>query len=126
MESSGACNLKEVCSEAAIAAPIIKPLWSPAREEHGWRRAGGVMSEGVDDQAASLVLKVAGARRALQTSPQISQSKNTDSTGKSSRDQTQRLPLHTHPDMVSKTVRVRVRPALALYSVRVNSVYQRP
>lgn len=34
MESSGACNLKEVCSEAAIAAPIIKPLRSAAREEH--------------------------------------------------------------------------------------------
>lgn len=37
MESSGACNLKEVGSEAAIAAPIIKLLWSPVREEGGGR-----------------------------------------------------------------------------------------
>lgn len=41
MESSGACNLKEVGSEAAIAAPIIKLLWSPVREEGGGRREGG-------------------------------------------------------------------------------------
>lgn len=46
MESSGACNLKgEVGREAAIAAPIIKLLWSPARErererERGRRRGG--------------------------------------------------------------------------------------
>lgn len=44
MESSGACNLKGVGSEAAIAAPIIKLLWSPVREEGGGRgeRGGGV------------------------------------------------------------------------------------
>lgn len=40
MESSGACNLKgEVGREAAIAAPIIKLLWSPARERV--ERGGG-------------------------------------------------------------------------------------
>lgn len=41
MESSRACNLKEVGSEAAIAAPIIKLLWSPVREEHRGGRRGG-------------------------------------------------------------------------------------
>lgn len=58
MESSRACNLKGVGSEAAIAAPIIKLLWSPVREEGGGRGGGG----GVDDRAAALVLKVVGAR----------------------------------------------------------------
>lgn len=34
MESSGACNLKgAVGREAAIVAPIIKLLWSPAKGE---------------------------------------------------------------------------------------------
>lgn len=42
MESSGACNLKGAVSrEAAIAAPIIKLLWSPARESEAERRGGG-------------------------------------------------------------------------------------
>lgn len=69
MESSRACNLKEVGSEAAIAAPIIKLLWSPVREEHrGGGGEGGVMSERVGDRAAALVLKVVGAHGALNTS----------------------------------------------------------
>lgn len=49
MESSGACNLKgEVGREAAIAAPIIKLLWSPARESEGGegRREGDKRKEG--------------------------------------------------------------------------------
>ena len=44
MESSGACNLKgAVGREAAIVAPIIKLLWSPARESECWEggREGG-------------------------------------------------------------------------------------
>ncbi len=42
MESSGACNLKgAVGREAAIAAPIIKLLWSPARERASAERGGG-------------------------------------------------------------------------------------
>lgn len=41
MESSGACNLKGAVSrEAAIAAPIIKLLWSPARESVAERGGG--------------------------------------------------------------------------------------
>jgi len=38
MESSGACNLKGAVSrEAAIAAPIIMRLWSPARKSEAER-----------------------------------------------------------------------------------------
>lgn len=41
MESSGACNLKgAVGREAAIAAPIIKLLRSPARESKAERGGG--------------------------------------------------------------------------------------
>lgn len=53
MESSGACNLKgEVGREAAIAAPIIKLLWSPARENRGGGDGGwgvGVERRGEGD-----------------------------------------------------------------------------
>lgn len=51
MESSGACNLKGAVSrEAAIAAPIIKLLWSPALEGEEGRektqaRRGGLGHE---------------------------------------------------------------------------------
>lgn len=51
MESSGACNLKGAVSrEAAIAAPIIKLLWSPALEGEEGRektqaRCGGLGHE---------------------------------------------------------------------------------
>lgn len=49
MESSGACNLKgEVGREAAIAAPIIKLLWSPARENRGGGGGVGGCRAGVE------------------------------------------------------------------------------
>lgn len=75
MESSGACNLKGAVSrEAAIAAPIIKLLWSPARESKAQR--GGVrerrkererdeLGNGGKGCMASLVLKVVHARKLL-------------------------------------------------------------
>lgn len=59
MESSGACNLKGAVSrEAAIAAPIIKLLWSPARESEAERGGGGEEKrerEGEDQAARSLL-----------------------------------------------------------------------
>lgn len=61
-----------------------------------------------------LVLKVARTRGALQASQQISPSKNTNKTEECGEKvpqgaKTQRLPLHTHLDIVSRTVRACVR-----------------
>lgn len=77
MESSGACNLKGAVSrEAAIAAPIIKLLWSPARESKAQRGRGrerrkererekDELENGGTGCMASLVLKVVHARKLL-------------------------------------------------------------
>lgn len=73
MESSGACNLKGAVSrEAAIAAPIIKLLWSPARESKAQRGGGRERRKEKDELEnagtgcmAFLVLKVVYARKLL-------------------------------------------------------------
>lgn len=59
-EGSGACNLKGAVSREAAAAPIIKLLWSPARErererEGGWKGWAGLRAAS-SSQIACIVL----------------------------------------------------------------------